>query len=99
MFPDLYTPIEGDLYKTIDELTGGDPRFDYDADDLNEYYIENYVGEQYDDAIRFTGDGDDREAIQTGLEGDPVAAFMSLFHQSARNQCKGSGANGTAYLW
>ena len=76
LFPDLYTPIDGDLYNAaIDELTGGDPRFDYNADDLNEYYIENYVGEIYEDAVRFTGDGDDREAIQTGLEGDPVAVF------------------------
>ena len=76
LFPDLYTPIEGDLYNAaIDELTGGDPRFDYDSEDLNEYYIDNYVGDEFDGVVDFDGDGDDRKAIQTGVEGDPVAVF------------------------
>ncbi|MGB0473538.1 MAG: TonB-dependent receptor [Porticoccaceae bacterium] len=73
LFKNLYTPIDGDLYnQAVDELTGGDPRFDYDSGDLNEYYAENYVGLP---GIEISGQGEDVEVIQTGLEGDPVAIF------------------------
>ncbi len=73
LFKNLYTPIDGDLYnQAVDELTGGDPRFDYDSGDLNEYYAENYVGLP---GIEISGQGEDIEVIQTGLEGDPVAIF------------------------
>jgi TonB-dependent receptor len=73
LFKNLYTPINGDLYnQAIDDLTGGDPRFDYDSDDLNEYYAENYMGLP---GIETSGKGDDIEVTQTGLEGDPVAIF------------------------
>ena len=73
LFKNLYTPIDGDLYnQAVDELTGGDPRFDYDSGDLNDYYAENYVGLP---GIEISGQGEDVEVIQTGLEGDPVAIF------------------------
>ena len=73
LFKNLYTPIDGDLYnQAIDDLTGGDPRFDYDSGDLNEYYAENYMGLP---GIEISGQGDDVEVVQTGLEGDPVAIF------------------------
>ena len=73
LFKNLYTPIGGDLFnQAIDDLTGGDPRFDFDSGDLNEYYAENYVGQP---GIELSGQGDDVEVIQTGLEGDPVAIF------------------------
>ena len=73
LFKDLYTPIEGDLYnQAIDDLTGGDPRFDFDLGDLNEYYADNYVGQP---GIELSGQGNDVEVTQTGLEGDPVAIF------------------------
>ena len=73
LFKNLYTPIDGDLYnQAIDDLTGGDPRFDYDAGDLNEYYAENYVGQP---GVELSGQGDEVEVTQTGLEGDPVAIF------------------------
>ena len=73
LFKNLYTPIDGDLYnQAVDELTGGDPRFDYDSGDLNDYYAENYIGLP---GIEISGQGEDVEVIQTGLEGDPVAIF------------------------
>jgi TonB-dependent receptor len=73
LFKNLYTPIDGDLYnQAIDDLTGGDPRFDYDSGDLNEYYAENYMDQP---GIELSGLGDDVEVTQTGLEGDPVAIF------------------------
>ena len=47
LFKDLYTPIDGDLYnQAVEALTGGDPRFDYDSGDLNEYYAENFSDEE-----------------------------------------------------
>jgi TonB-dependent receptor len=73
LFKNLYTPIDGDLYnQAIDDLTGGDPRFDYDSGDLNEYYAENYMDQP---GIELSGQGDEVEVTQTGLEGDPVAIF------------------------
>jgi TonB-dependent receptor len=75
LFPDLYSPYNGELYlKAVDDLTGGDPRFDIDNEDLNEYYIENYASAEYNDAVEIPDD-DDPIAVQTGLEGDPVALF------------------------
>jgi TonB-dependent receptor len=75
LFPDLYTPYEGKLHlDAVDELTGGDPRFDIDNGDLNEYYIENYASAEYNEAVEIPEE-DDPIAVQTGLEGDPVALF------------------------
>ena len=75
LFPDLYSPYNGELYlNAVDELTGGDPRFDIDNGDLNEYYIENYASAEYNEAVEIPEE-DDPIAVQTGLEGDPVALF------------------------
>ena len=75
LFPDLYSPYNGELHlNAVDELTGGDPRFDIDNGDLNEYYIENYASAEYNDAVEIPEE-DDPIAVQTGLEGDPVALF------------------------
>ena len=75
LFPDLYSPYNGELHlNAVDDLTGGDPRFDIDNGDLNEYYIENYASAEYNEAVRIPEE-DDPIAVQTGLEGDPVALF------------------------
>jgi TonB-dependent receptor len=75
LFPDLYSPYNGELYlNAVDELTGGDPRFDIDNGDLNDYYIENYASAEYNEAVEIPEE-DDPIAVQTGLEGDPVALF------------------------
>jgi TonB-dependent receptor len=75
LFPDLYTPYEGELHlNAVDELTGGDPRFDIDNGDLNEYYIENYASPEYTEAVEIPEE-DDPIAVQTGLADDPVALF------------------------
>ena len=73
LFKDLYTPIDGDLYnQAVEALTGGDPRFDYDSGDLNEYYAENFADEE---GVSVTGEGEDVEVVVTGILGDPVAIF------------------------
>ncbi|MEC7455146.1 MAG: TonB-dependent receptor [Pseudomonadota bacterium] len=73
LFKDLYTPIDGDLYnQAVEALTGGDPRFDYDSGDLNEYYAENFSDEE---GVSVTGEGEDVEVVVTGVLGDPVAIF------------------------
>ena len=73
LFKDLYTPIDGDLYnQAVEALTGGDPRFDYDYGDLNEYYAENFADEE---GVSVTGEGEDVEVVVTGVLGDPVAIF------------------------
>jgi len=73
LFKDLFTPINGDLYnQAVQDLTGGDPRFDYDAGDLNEYYAENFANE---DGVVITGEGEDIEVVVTGVAGDPIAIF------------------------
>ena len=73
LFKDLYTPIDGDLYnQAVEALTGGDPRFDYDSGDLNEYYAENFADEE---GVSVTGEGEDVEVVVTGVLGDPVAIF------------------------
>jgi TonB-dependent receptor len=73
LFSDLFTPIRGNLYnQAVEALTGGDPRFDFDQDDLNQYYAENYANEP---GVVITGDGEEAEVVVTGLEGDPVAIF------------------------
>ena len=73
LFKDLFTPINGDLYnQAVQDLTGGDPRFDYDAGDLNEYYAENFANE---DGVVVTGEGEDVEVVVTGVAGDPIAIF------------------------
>jgi len=75
LFPDLYSPYNGELYlNAVDELTGGDPRFDIDNGDLNDFYIENYASAEYNEAVEIPEE-DDPIAVQTGLEGDPVALF------------------------
>ena len=75
LFPNLYSPYKGELYlNAVDDLTSGDPRFDIDNEDLNEYYIENYASSEYNEAVEIP-EGDDPKVIQTGLEGDPVALF------------------------
>ena len=53
-------------------MTGGDPRFDYDYGDLNEYYAENFADEE---GVSVTGEGEDVEVVVTGVLGDPVAIF------------------------
>ena len=73
LFKDLFTPINGDLYnQAVQDLTGGDPRFDYDVGDLNEYYAENFANE---DGVVVTGEGEDVEVVVTGVAGDPIAIF------------------------
>ena len=73
LFSDLFTPIESDIFnQAVQELTGGDPRFDFDLGDLNEYYAENYSSQP---GVVVTGEGEDLEVKVTGLEGDPVAIF------------------------
>ncbi|RZO06457.1 MAG: TonB-dependent receptor [SAR92 clade bacterium] len=73
LFKDLFTPINGDLYnQAVQDLTGGDPRFDYDVRDLNEYYAENFANE---DGVVVTGEGEDVEVVVTGVAGDPIAIF------------------------
>ncbi|MDC3106354.1 TonB-dependent receptor, partial [Gammaproteobacteria bacterium] len=73
LFKDLFTPIDGDLYnQAVQDLTGGDPRFDYDVGDLNEYYAENFANE---DGVVVTGEGEDVEVVVTGVAGDPIAIF------------------------
>ena len=73
LFKDLFTPINGDLYnQAVQDLTGGDPRFDYDAGDLNEYYAENFANE---DGVVITGEGEDIEVVVTGVAGDPITIF------------------------
>ena len=73
LFKDLFTPINGDLYnQAVQDLTGGDPRFDYDVGDLNEYYAENFANE---DGVVVTGEGEDVEVVVTGVTGDPIAIF------------------------
>ena len=73
LFKDLFTPINGDLYnQAVQDLTGGDPRFDYDLGDLNEYYAENFANE---DGVVVTGEGEDVEVVVTGVAGDPIAIF------------------------
>ena len=73
LFGDLFTPIDGDLYsQAVEALTGGDPRFDFDLGDLNEYYAENFANEP---GVVVTGEGEDTEVVVTGLAGDPIAIF------------------------
>jgi TonB-dependent receptor len=83
LFKDLYTPIESDLYnQAVDNLTGGDSRFDYDDEDLNQYYAENYSDQP---GVNITGQGDDIEVRVTGIEGDPVALFDVTIPINQRN--------------
>ena len=77
LFSDLYTPIKGDLYnQAVEELTGGDPRFDFDLGDLNEYYAENYASEP---GVEIKGAGEDIEVVVTGLEGIRWQSLISPF--------------------
>ncbi|MEW6997916.1 TonB-dependent receptor [Colwelliaceae bacterium BS250] len=73
LFSDLYTPIEGALYdQAIEAITGGDPQFEYDNDDVNAYFIENFADEPN---VVITGEDDEAEVTVTGISSDPVATF------------------------
>lgn len=73
LFSDLYTPIGGALYnQAIEAITGGDPTFEYDNDDVNAYFIENFADEPN---VVITGEDDEAEVTVTGISSDPVATF------------------------
>ncbi|NQZ81397.1 MAG: TonB-dependent receptor [Colwellia sp.] len=73
LFGDLTTPIDGALYnQAIEAITGGDPQFEYDNDDVNAYFAENFADEPN---VVVTGEGDDIEVVVTGIASDPVAIF------------------------
>ena len=73
LFTDLNTPFEGDLYnQAVEAITGGDPQFDFDNEDVNTYFAENFADEPN---VELEGEGDDIEVTITGLGSDPVALF------------------------
>lgn len=73
LFGDLTTPIEGALYnQAIEAITGGDPQFEYDNDDVTAYFAENFADEPN---VEVTGEGDDIKVVVTGIASDPVATF------------------------
>lgn len=73
LFSDLNTPFEGDLYnQAVEAITGGDPQFDFDNADVNEYFVENFADEAN---VEIVGEGEDAEVTITGLGSDPVAIF------------------------
>jgi TonB-dependent receptor len=73
LFDNLYTPFDGPLYLEAEEaITGGDPQFDFDNEDLNDYFAENFADEPN---VEVVGEGEDIEVTVTGIEGDPVAQF------------------------
>jgi TonB-dependent receptor len=73
LFDDLTTPIEGTLYnQAIEAITGGDPQFEYDNDDVNAYFAENFADEPN---VVVTGEGDEIEVVVNGIASNPVATF------------------------
>jgi TonB-dependent receptor len=73
LFSDLTTPIEGALYnQAVEAITGGDPSFIYNNDDINVYFAENFSSEVN---VVVTGEGDDLEVVVTGIGSDPIATF------------------------
>ncbi|QBY04476.1 TonB-dependent receptor [Thalassotalea sp. HSM 43] len=73
LFGNLTTPIEGDLYnQAIEDITGGDPFFEYTPEDVNAYFAEHFADEAN---VEVTGEGDEIEVVVTGLPTDPVATF------------------------
>lgn len=73
LFTDLNSPIDGALYdEAIEAITGGDPLFEYDNQDINLYFAENFADEPN---VEVTGEGEDVEVVVTGIPSDPVATF------------------------
>ncbi|WP_340677234.1 TonB-dependent receptor [Paraglaciecola sp.] len=73
LFTDLTTPIDGTLYEqAIEAITGGDPKFEYDNEDINTYFAEHFANEPN---VEITGKDDDIKVVVTGLASDPVALF------------------------
>lgn len=73
LFQDLTTPTDGALYEeAIEAITGGDPLFVYDNQDINDYFAEHFADEPN---VEVTGEGDEIEVVVTGLATDPVATF------------------------
>lgn len=83
LFDNLTTPIDGDLYnKAVEDITGGDPFFEYDNDDLNTYFSDHF-GEEVNVVV--TGEGDEIEVVVTGSPTDPVAEFDVWIPVNERN--------------
>ena len=73
LFDNLHTPIDGPLYdEAIEAITGGDPLFEYDDEDVNAYFAENLADAP---GVEVTGEDDDIEVVVTGQNVDPVATF------------------------
>lgn len=76
LFDNLYTPIEGPLYEqAVAAITGGDPLFEYDNEDINQYFAEHFANEP---GVSVTGkgiEGDEYKVVVTGQPNDPVATF------------------------
>lgn len=73
LFTDLYSPIDGPLYdEAIKAITGGDPLFEYDNQDINLYFAENFADAPN---VEVTGEGEEIEVVVTGVSSDPVATF------------------------
>ncbi|MGL1958264.1 MAG: TonB-dependent receptor [Colwellia sp.] len=78
LFGDLTTPMDGALYtQAIEDITGGDPEFEYDNEDVNNYFAENFADEPNVEVTieEVSGEEDNIEVVVTGIASDPVATF------------------------